>query len=226
MSILSSDYLPAIEIESGAHPTHAVLWMHGLGADGNDFVPIVQELELPMKTAIRFIFPHAPQQEVSINGGLVMRAWYDIKNINLNQHEDEKGIRSSQHAITALIGRENQRGIPSRNIILAGFSQGGVMALHVGLHHPEKLGGIMALSSYLPLTHTLRKEAHIANASTQIVMAHGSYDPIIPIQLAKASRQLLLQNGYQVEWHEYPMAHSVCAEELIDISKWLRKVLL
>lgn len=226
MSILSSDYLPAIEIESGAHPTHAVLWMHGLGADGNDFVPIVQELEPPPETQIRFIFPHAPQQSVSINGGLVMRAWYDIRNVNLNQHEDEIGLRNSQHAITALIARENQRGILSSRIVLAGFSQGGVMALQVGLRHPEKLAGIMALSSYLPLAHTLTKEAHAANTSTPIVMAHGRYDPVIPIQLAKASRQLLLQNGYQVEWHEYPMPHSVCAEELIDISNWLRKVLL
>lgn len=221
-----SDQLPAIELETGAYPTHTILWMHGLGADGNDFVPIIQELELPPETTIRFIFPHAPKQSVTINGGLVMRAWYDIKNINLDHHEDEAGIRSSQQAITAMIKRENQRGIPSANIVLAGFSQGGVMALQVGLRHPDKLAGIMALSSYLPLAHTLVKEAHTANTPTSIFMAHGSYDPIIPIHLAKASRQQLLEAGYQVKWHEYPMEHSVCAEELVDISKWLQDVLL
>lgn len=225
MPISSSQQLPAIELETGAQPTHTILWMHGLGADGNDFVPIIHELELPPDAAIRFIFPHAPKQPVSINQGFVMRAWYDIKNINLNHYEDEAGIRSSQHAITAMIARENQRGVPSTNIVLAGFSQGGVMALQVGLRHSDKLAGIMALSSYLPLAHTLVKEAHSANTSTPIFMAHGSYDPIVPILLAKTSRQQLLEAGYQVEWHEYPMEHSVCAEELIDISKWLRQVL-
>ncbi|SDY68636.1 alpha/beta hydrolase [Nitrosomonas sp. Nm33] len=221
----SSQQLPAIELETSVQPTHTILWMHGLGADGNDFVPIIHELDLPPDTAIRFIFPHAPKQPVSINQGLIMRAWYDIKNINLNQYEDEAGIRSSQHAITAMIERENQRGIPSTNIVLAGFSQGGVIALQVGLRHPDKLGGIMVLSSYLPLAHTLTKEAHNANTPTSIFMAHGSYDPIVPIHLAKTSRQQLLEAGYQVEWHEYPMEHSVCAEELTDISKWLRQVL-
>ncbi len=220
-----SQQLPALELETGAQPTHSILWMHGLGADGNDFVPIIHELELPPDTAIRFIFPHAPKQPVSINQGFIMRAWYDIKHANLNHYEDEAGIRSSQHAITAMIERENQRGISSTNIVLAGFSQGGVMALQVGLRHPDKLGGIMALSSYLPLAHTLAKEAHNANISTSIFMAHGSYDPIVPILLAKTSRQQLVEAGYQVEWHEYPMEHSVCAEELADISKWLRQVL-
>ncbi|MCO6429017.1 alpha/beta hydrolase [Nitrosomonas communis] len=226
MSLPSSDYLPAIEIESGSYPTHTILWMHGLGADGNDFTPIIQELELPPQTTIRFIFPHAPEQAVTINQGLVMRAWYDIRSINLNHYEDEIGIRRSQHAIIAMIERENQRGIPSSNIVLAGFSQGGVMALQVGLRHPDKLAGIMVLSAYLPLAHTLVKEAHTANASTSIFMAHGSHDPIVPIHLAKTSRQQLLESGYQLEWHEYAMTHSVCAEELDDISKWLRQVLL
>lgn len=225
MSNLSSNYLPAIELETGSHPTHTILWMHGLGADGNDFVPIIQELELPPETTIRFIFPHAPKQPVSINRGLVMRAWYDIKDININHSEDEVGIRRSQHAVTALIERENQRGVPSTNIVLAGFSQGGVIALQAGLRHPHPLAGIMALSCYLPLAHTLTREAHPANTSTPLFMAHGSDDPIVPLHLAKASKQLLLEANYRVEWHEYPMAHSLCNEELDDISKWLRQVL-
>lgn len=225
MSNLSSNYLPAIELETGSHPTHTILWMHGLGADGNDFVPIIQELELPPETTIRFIFPHAPKQPVSINRGLVMRAWYDIKDININHHEDEVGIRRSQQAVTALIERENQRGVPSTNIVLAGFSQGGVIALQAGLRHPHPLAGIMALSCYLPLAHTLMREAHSANISTPLFMAHGSDDPIVPLHLAKTSKQQLLEANYRVEWHEYPMAHSVCNEELDDISKWLRQVL-
>lgn len=225
MPFLSSQQLPAIEYETAAQPTHTILWMHGLGADGNDFAPIIQQLELPTETAIRFIFPHAPEQAVSINGGLVMRAWYDIRNLNLNHQEDETGIHRSQRAITAMIERENQRGIPASRIVLAGFSQGGAMALQVGLRHPDKLAGIMALSGYLPLTHTLAREAHPANSSTSIFMAHGSHDPIVPINLAKASRQQLMESQYQVEWHEYAMAHSVCAEELVDISKWLRQVM-
>lgn len=225
MSIPTTNYLPAIELETGAHPTHTILWLHGLGADGNDFVPIVQELELPLAAAIRFIFPHAPEQSVTINSGLVMRAWYDIKHINLKRHEDEAGIRHSQQAIAALIERENQRGVPSANIILAGFSQGGVMALHVGLRYPYRLAGIIALSAYLPLTHTFTPEAQVANTSTPIFMGHGSDDPIVPIQLARTSKELLIGAGYPVEWHEYRMGHSVCDEEIAEISIWLGQVI-
>lgn len=224
MSISSLNFLPAIEFETGTDPSHTILWMHGLGADGNDFVPIIQALELPAETTTRFIFPHAPKQSVSINAGLVMRAWYDIKDISINRLEDEAGIRRSQQAVAAMIERENQRGIPSSNIVLAGFSQGGVMALQVGLRYPSQLAGIIALSGYLPLAHTLTKEAHPANASTPIFMAHGSNDPIIPVRLAEVSRQQLVEAGYPVEWHKYPMAHSVCGEEIDDISKWLRRV--
>lgn len=225
MSIPTTNYLPAIELETSTHPTHTILWLHGLGADGNDFVPIIQELELPFAAAIRFIFPHAPEQSVTINSGLVMRAWYDIKHINLKRHEDEAGIRHSQQAIAALIERENQRGVPSANIILAGFSQGGVMALHVGLRYPYRLAGIIALSAYLPLTHTFAPEAQVANTSTPIFMGHGSDDPIVPIQLAQTSKEFLIGAGHPIEWHEYRMGHSVCDEEIADISVWLGQLI-
>lgn len=226
MTTVPVDLLSAIELESGAHPTHTILWMHGLGADGNDFVPVVDELELPPDTRIRFIFPHAPRRSVSINDGVVMRAWYDILNLNFSQPEDETGLRNSQQAIEALLDREKQRGIAPERIVLAGFSQGGAMALQTGLRYPEKLAGIMALSCYLPLQQTLTGEAHHANSATSIFMAHGSRDPVVPMTLAAASRRQLLKSGYAVEWHEYPMAHTVCVEEIADISTWLKRVLL
>lgn len=217
--------LPAIEITTGPNPTHTILWMHGLGADGNDFVPIVQALDLPPATPIRFLFPHAPIQPVTINGGWKMRAWYDIKHNDLSWQEDETGIRNSQRAITALIEHEIQQGVPAERIVLAGFSQGGAMALQTGLRLPHKLAGIMVLSGYLPLPHYLAREALSANISTPIFMAHGTQDPVVPIALASASQQLLLEHHHAVEWHEYPMAHAVCNAELADISRWLRKVL-
>lgn len=226
MTNISADLLPSIVIETGNQPTHSILWMHGLGADGNDFVPIVQELNLQSSIHIRFIFPHAPMQSVTINGGSVMRAWYDISNQISSSDEDVTGLRASQSAIEKLINREKQNGIKPENIVLAGFSQGGAMALQTGLRYPDKLAGIMVLSSYLPLAQTLSTEAHQANASTRIFMAHGRNDLVIPMELATLSRQQLLKLGYYVEWNMYQMAHSVCIEEIADISKWLKKVLI
>lgn len=226
MTIAHTDLLSTIELENGIDPTHTILWLHGLGADGNDFVPIIDELELPSASRIRFIFPHAPMRPVSINNGFVMRAWYDVLNLNFNQPEDEDGLRDSQRAIEALLERERQRGITPERIVLAGFSQGGAMALQTGLRYPERLAGIMALSCYLPLQQTLAAEAHHVNSATSIFMAHGSQDSIVPLTLAAASRRQLLESGYAVEWHEYPMAHTVCVEEMTDISAWLKRVLI
>ena len=221
----TTDLLPTVEFETGNQPSRTVLWMHGLGADGNDFVPIVRELNLPPSIPVRFIFPHAPMRPVTVNGGFVMRAWYDVANSDLSQYEDETGLRNSQQAIEALIDRENERGIAPGNIVLAGFSQGGAIALQSGLRYPKKLAGIMALSCYLPLAQMLAAEAHHTNSATPIFMAHGNHDPVIPMMLAEASRKQLLESGYAVEWHEYPMAHSVCVEEIADISGWLKRVL-
>jgi len=219
-----SDLLPAIELETAPNPTASIIWMHGLGADGNDFVPIVDEMELPARP-IRFVFPHAPVQPVTINGGFMMRAWYDVVTDDFSRREDERGVRESQRMIEALIRRENERGIPTRDIVLAGFSQGGAMALHTGLRYPERLAGIMALSTYVPIPKALEAEASAANRDVPIFMAHGTGDPIIPLMLAGASRQLLARLGYDVQWHEYSMAHSVMWEEIADIGRWLQRVL-
>ena len=227
MTTLPAELLPAIELETGVRPTHTILWMHGLGADGNDFVPIVDELRLPSSLHIRFVFPHAPMRPVSINRGVVMRAWhdYDIVDPNSGVREDMASLRDSQRAIEALIDREKRRGIEPRNIVLAGFSQGGAMALHTGLRYPEELAGIMALSCYLPASQMLAAEAHRANAGIPIFMAHGSADSIVPMALAAAAKRQLHESGYTVEWHEYPMAHSVCADEIADIGDWLKRIL-
>lgn len=224
----SAALLPAIELETGVRPTHTILWMHGLGADGNDFVPIVDELALPPNLQIRFVFPHAPMRPVSINRGLVMRAWhdYDVVDPDSGLHEDMASLRDSQREIEALIDREKHRGIKPGNIVLAGFSQGGAMALQTGLRYPEKLAAIMALSCYLPASQTLAAEAHRANYGISIFMAHGSADNIVPMTLAAAAKQQLRESGYAVEWHGYPMAHSVCADEIADISDWLKRVLM
>lgn len=226
MSTHSTNPLATIELTTGPNPTHTIIWMHGLGADGNDFVPITEELDLSEVTPIRFIFPHAPKQPVTINGGFIMRAWYDIQSADLDHTEDEIGLKRSRQLITQLIEKENLRGISTKNIVLAGFSQGGVMSLFVGLQHTEKLGGIMALSGYLPLAREFENNARPVNHTTPIFMGHGSEDMIVPIQLASKSRQQLITQGYSVEWHEYSMAHSVCTDEITDISKWLRRILL
>jgi len=217
------ELLDAIEIETGKNPTASVIWLHGLGADGNDFAPIVPELRLP-KAAIRFVFPHAPVRPVTINGGMRMRAWYDITD-GANRREDERGVRASQVLIEALIGREKERGTKAGRLVLAGFSQGGAIALHTGLRHPERIAGIMALSTYVPVEEKLSAEASTANRDVPIFMGHGSDDPIIPLVQAEQSRNLLKSLGYPAEWHKYAMPHSVCPEELADIGTWLGKVL-
>jgi phospholipase/carboxylesterase len=216
--------LETIEIETGPKPQAAVIWMHGLGADGNDFVPVVPELGLPRGLRVRFVFPHAPMQPVTINAGMVMRAWYDVFELG-GGREDEGGLRASQVRLEELIAREKARGVVAGRIVLAGFSQGGAMALLTGLRHPERLAGIMVLSAYLPLARTLPAEASPANRDVPIFMAHGSLDDLIPVARARRSRDLLLEMGFQVAWHEYAMPHSVCPEEIRDIGRWLRETL-
>jgi phospholipase/carboxylesterase len=218
--------LDCVEHQTGPQPTHSVIWLHGLGADGHDFAPIVPELRLPASLAIRFVFPHATIQPVTINGGMAMRSWYDILTPNLVKREDETGIRASEQAIHALIARENARGVPSSRIVLAGFSQGCAMTLHTGIRFKEKLAGLMGLSGYLPLIDMAAQERHSANAATPIFLAHGTHDPVVTLERAEASRAKLLDLGYQVQWHTYPMPHSVCAQEIDDISKFLQSVLL
>lgn len=220
--------LETIELETAPNPTAAVIWMHGLGADGNDFVPIVNELDLAGAPAIRFVFPHAPMRAVTINNGHVMRAWYDVSFGDLegrSRRADEAGVRESQAQIGALIAKEQARGITADRIVLAGFSQGGAIALHTGLRHPEKLAGVMALSTYLPLADSFAVEASAANRSTPVFMAHGSHDPVVPYAMGRQSHDVLQQTGYAVQWQEYPMQHSVCLEEVADISRWLVSVL-
>ena len=218
-----SQVLDAIEIETGANPATSIIWLHGLGADGNDFAPIVPELDLP-KIAIRFVFPHAPVQSVTINAGMRMRAWYDITDGAIRR-EDERGVRASQALIETLIGREKERGTKAERLVLAGFSQGGAIALQTGLRHPERIAGIMALSTYVPIAEHLPAEASAANRKLPIFMAHGSFDPVIPLARAEESRKLLQSLGYALEWREYSMPHSVCPEELADIGAWLKKIL-
>jgi phospholipase/carboxylesterase len=215
--------LETIEIESAPSPRAAILWMHGLGADGHDFAPIVPELRLSLP--VRFVFPHAPMRSVTINQGAVMRAWYDVRGVGGERREDADGVRASQAEIEALIARERARGIPAERIVVAGFSQGGAMALHTGLRHPERLAGVMALSCFLPLADALGAEAAPANRDTPILMAHGAYDDVIPLVRARRAHDILVGLGWPVEWHEYPMPHSVCAEEIADISAWLSTVL-
>ncbi|MDP2241153.1 MAG: alpha/beta hydrolase-fold protein [Burkholderiales bacterium] len=220
--------LEAIEIETGSNPTASVIWMHGLGADGNDFVPVAQELGLPQARPVRFIFPHAPMQPVTINNGYVMRAWYDISLDDLeggSKRADENGVRASQAAIGKLVAREAERGISFKNIVLAGFSQGGAVALQTGLRYPQQLAGVMALSAYLPLADSLPQEASPANQRTPLFMAHGLHDPVVPYAMGSNSKVFLEKMGYRVEWHDYPMQHSVSLEEIQDIGIWLKRVL-
>jgi len=222
------EFLDSIEIETGKNPAASVIWMHGLGADGNDFVPIVNELGLDSTPATRFLFPHAPMRPVTINNGFVMRAWYDVTLGDLEGHSrraDERGVRESQAQIAALIEREEKRGVAPERIVLAGFSQGGAVALQTGLRFPRKLAGMMALSTYLPLAESLPAEAAPANRQTPIFMAHGLYDPVIPLMMGAGSMTVLTGLGYAVEWRQYPMPHSVCPDEVEDIGAWLRKVL-
>ena len=220
-----AELLEAIEIETAPAPRAAVIWMHGLGADGHDFEPIVPELRLDGAPTIRFVFPHAPMRPVTVNGGMVMRAWYDVMNEGGVRREDADGVRASQRAIEALIEREKARGLAAGRIVLAGFSQGGAMTMQTGLRHPERLAGLLVLSSSLPLADTLAAEASPANRDVPIFMAHGTHDPMIPLARGRASRDRLLALGYRVDWREYPIPHSVSAEEIADLSAWLRGVL-
>jgi phospholipase/carboxylesterase len=223
---MSNPELQTIEIETGADPFGAVIWMHGLGADGEDFVPIVRELNLHGCSPIRFVFPHAPVIPVTVNNGYEMRAWYDIFESDIVKREDEAGLRESQSSIERLISAQNSRGIPSERIVLAGFSQGCAMALQVSLRYPEKLAGVLCLSGYLPLSSTIATESNDVNRSMPIFMAHGKTDPVIPLQRALDSRDVLNALGYRVEWHEYSMPHSLCPQEIADVGTWLRSVFI
>ena len=216
--------LEVIELETGPAPQAAVIWLHGLGADGHDFEPIVPELGLPASRPVRFIFPNAPQRPVTINNGMRMRAWYDILQMG-GGTEDEAGIRSSQDLLEGLISKEVRKGIPHDKIVLAGFSQGGAIVLQTALRQRERLAGVMALSTYLPLAKTLEKEHAAANRDLPIFMAHGKFDGMIPLDRAALSRDALLALGYAVEWREYPMQHSVCPEEIADIAAFLLRIL-
>ena len=213
--------LPTVEIETASNPSHSVIWLHGLGADGNDFAPIVPELVAPTWPALRFVFPHAPVRPVTVNGGMPMRAWYDIVGVDLVSRQDESGMRASVASVGALIAHENERGVPTERILLAGFSQGGAIALSAGLRHTQRLGGIIALSTYLPLQDSVAAERHSANADTPIFWGHGTGDPIVPLTRGVNSRDLLQSLGHHVAWHTYPMPHSVCAEEVADLRDWM-----
>lgn len=217
--------LQTIDIQTGDAPRAAIILMHGLGADGNDFVPITQELDLSDVGPVRYVFPNAPVIPVTINGGYRMPAWYDILGTDLARREDEAGLRASQAEIEALIAREKARGIPASRIVLAGFSQGCAMALMTGLRHGEALAGIVGLSGYLPLAASTAIERHAANQATPIFMAHGLHDEVVQIGRATASRDALQALGYAVEWHAYPMPHSVCMEEVADLGRFLLRVL-
>jgi len=219
----------SIEVEVGDEPDCSVIWLHGLGADGHDFEPIVPELRLEGVLNARFVFPHAPERPVTINGGMVMRAWYDILTLERDGPQDEAGILESSRLLVRLIEREHQRGIDYGRIVLAGFSQGGAVALHTALRFERRLAGAMVLSSYLPLAdsflETVAADRGAASRGLAIFMAHGSFDPMLPLELGKSSCALLEQSGFAVRWHEYPMAHSVCLDEIRDVSRWLRSVL-
>jgi len=215
----------AVEIETGRNPQAAIIWLHGLGADGHDFEPIVPELVRPTDRPLRFVFPHAPMRPVTLNGGYVMRAWYDIIAIDRRAAEDEQGIRASQALVTELIRGENTRGIPSERIVLAGFSQGAAMALFCGTRYPERLAGIIGLSCYQVLAIRFDAERLPANQHTPIFLGHGMQDPVVIPALGEAASRQLQAAGYEVEWHAYSMPHSVCPQEVIDIAAWLRRVL-
>ncbi len=222
---MSGPGLDAVEVEPPAAADAAVVLMHGLGADGHDFESIVPELRLPASPSVRWVFPHAPIRPVSINAGYRMRAWYDIVGLDRRSPEDEAGIRDSARAVHDLVRRERERGIESSRIVVAGFSQGGALALFAALRWPERLAGVAALSTYLPLGRTLDEERHPANAAVPIFMAHGTYDSLVSPELGRLSRDHLRSLGYDVEWHEYPIPHSVSAEEVTDLRAWLLRAL-
>ena len=215
----------AVIVQPGSAPRAAVIWLHGLGADGYDFVPIVPELRVPPDAAVRFVFPHAPVRPVTLNQGMAMRAWYDIKSLDRNGIVDEPGIRESMGTVRGWIDRQVADGIPANRIVIAGFSQGGAIAQTTALRHAARLAGLVALSTYLPLSESLAKEGTAVNKALPILMAHGTYDPMLPLAIGEWSRDRLREFGYTVDWHAYPMAHEVCAEEIEVIGAFLRHVL-
>ena len=217
------EYPETVEVTTGDNPVGSIIWLHGLGADGHDFEPIVPELRLPAELPLRFVFPHAPVRPVTINGGAAMRAWYDILSLDAAGRADAAGVRESTVLLDALIEREQQRGIAADRIVVAGFSQGGAIAINAILHAQQKLAGLMALSTYIPLPGEMAASG--GNRDLPVFMAHGSFDPMLPMQWGKASAEQLVALGLKVEWHDYPMAHAVCAEEINDIRDWLLKVL-
>lgn len=213
--------LPCLMKETGATPVASVIWLHGLGADGHDFEPIVPELVDPAWPALRFVFPHAPVRPVTLNMGMPMRAWYDIKALSLDERADETGLRASIAEIETLIAAENARGIPSERIILIGFSQGGVMALQVALRHARTLAGVVGLSCYLPMAEALADERAAANTGTPVLLMHGTHDPVVPLALGEHARRTLEGWDYAVQWHTYPMQHQLCLEQIQDLRRWL-----
>jgi phospholipase/carboxylesterase len=217
--------LETLEGETGANPVATVIVLHGLGADGSDFVPVCEALDLSAIGPLRFVFPHAPVRPVTINGGYRMRAWYDILGTDLQRREDEAGLRESQRAIAALIDRERERGIAARRIVLAGFSQGCAMTLMTGLRYPERLAGLAGMSGYLPLAASTAAERSQANRDVPVFLAHGTADPVVALERGSASRDALVALGHEVDWHDYPMEHSVCPEEIADLNRWLLGVL-
>jgi phospholipase/carboxylesterase len=220
-----ADHTPSIELETGPNPTAAVIWLHGLGADGSDFEPMVPELRLPRSLAVRFVFPHAPYRPVTINGGYIMRAWYDIEMTDTGFNQKISHIRESELVVRGLVEKQIERGIPSARIVLAGFSQGGAIALYTGLRFPQPLAGIMALSAPVPFANSLMKDAHPANAKVAIFMAHGTHDGMVPFAIGQSTHNLLKAGGANIEWHEYNMDHSVVPAEIKDIGRWLSDVL-
>ncbi|MCF2949158.1 alpha/beta hydrolase [Paraglaciecola aquimarina] len=219
---MSAQDLPYVEVNPTTTAKATVIWLHGLGDSGNGFAPIVPELKMPEELAVRFIFPHAPVRPVTINNGMEMRAWYDIKSMDFSSRADRTGVNESADLVEALIEKEIAQGIPADKIILAGFSQGGVIALHLGTRYPHKLAGIMSLSSYMCEPETLTAEAHSANKDTSIFVAHGQHDDVVPMFMGNAAFKTLESNGYPASWREYPMQHNVCVPELNDISTWLQ----
>jgi phospholipase/carboxylesterase len=222
---MTTPLLDAVEIDPPGKPTACVIWLHGLGADGHDFEPLIPQLGIVEQLGVRVVLPHAPQRAVTINAGLRMPAWYDVLALDFRFREDAEGIHASQQQLEALIAREIAAGIPAERIVLAGFSQGGAIALHTGLRYPQPLAGILALSTYLPLRDTLADEASAANRGTPILMLHGTLDPVVPIQLALASRDFLVRQGYAVDWHTWPMPHAVYPDEVVTIGAWLTRLL-
>lgn len=221
---MSDNLLPFVEVNPQERPDAVVIWLHGLGDSGNGFAPIVPELKIPSSLAIRFVFPHATVRPVTINNGMPMRAWYDIKSLDFNQRADVEGVLESAEQVSALIDAEISKGIPAERILLAGFSQGGVIALHLGTRFGHKLAGIMALSTYMSQPETLSEQGHSANKETEIFCAHGQQDEVVPMFLGHAAFKTLEQNNYPVSWREYNMQHNVCVQEIGDISQWIQKI--